>query len=74
MEEPPESAFLPETMLEPNRTQEWVRAQQLDLPPDVSRRRPGVTFEESPIVHIVPPSSPGMGTVGSEDSYELLPE
>ena len=58
VEESPRTAFLREAVLAPHRTQEWVLAQQLDSPPGISRRRPGVTFEESPIVHIVPPSSP----------------
>ena len=58
VEESPRTTFLREAVLAPHRTQEWVLAQQLDSPPGISRRRPGVTFEESPIVHIVPPSSP----------------
>ena len=73
MEGSPRNESLREAMLGPNRTQEWVQAQQLDLPPDISRRRPGVTFEEEPIVHFVPPSS-GSCTVASEDSYEFLTE
>jgi len=32
----------------------WVQAQQFASPPTTSPRRPGVTFEESLIVHIVP--------------------
>jgi len=54
------------------RTQEWVQAQQLDSPLSISRRRPGVTFEESPIVHIVTPPSTGTCTVASDDTYESL--
>ena len=68
----PRSIFLQETMLVPHRTQEWVQAQQSDLPFDIFPRRPGVTFEESPIVHIIPPSSPETRTVASDDSYEFL--
>ena len=70
-EKSPRSESLRETMLVPHRTQEWVRAQQLDSPAKTSRRRPGVTFEENPIIHIVPPPSPGTRTVASEDPHEL---
>ena len=42
------------------RTREWVRTQ-------VSHRRPGVTFEETPTVHFVPPSP-------SETSTDLSDE
>lgn len=71
-EESPRSAFLREIMSAPHvtRTQEWVQAQQ--LAPAISRRRPGVTFEENPIVHIVTPPSTGTCTVASDDTYESL--
>ena len=72
VEESPRSAFLRETLLEPDRTQEWVLAQHMDSSPEVSRRRPGVTFEESPVIHNVPLSSPGTCTVASEGHYEFL--
>jgi len=74
LEESPRITFLQEPMLMPHvtRTQEWVRAQQLDSPTVLPRRRPGVTFEESPIVHIVAPPSTGTCTLASEDSYDFL--
>ena len=67
VEESPRGAFPRESMLAPRMTQEWVRAERLDSSPGISRRRPGVTFKEGPIIHIVPPASPG---IRPKDLYE----
>ena len=64
-EESPKSAFPQGT--KSLMTWKWVRTQQLDSPPEISRRRPGVTFEESPTIHIVPPPPSDTATDTSDE-------
>lgn len=56
------------------RTREWVQAQQLGFPSETSPRRPGVTFEESLIIHIVPqPSSETLTDESDKIQVDAVP-
>ena len=73
-EESLRNAFLQERESASLRTREWVQAQQLGFPPETSPRRPGVTFEESLIIHIVPqPSSETLTDESDKIQLDAVP-
>ena len=73
-EESLRNALLRDRELASLRTREWVQAQQLGSPSETSPRRPGVTFEESLIIHIVPqPSSETLTDESDKIQVDVVP-
>ena len=73
-EESQGNAFRQEKVSAFLRTKEWIWAQRLGSSPKISPRRPGVTFEESPVIHTIPPPlSDAFTEEPGEIQVEIIP-